>query len=313
MDKHHDYEPENAKEEFVTRDMKEILQHGDKQFRMGVYVTHVPNFSNLVLYSHWNEELEFLFIDKGCAQFYVGQEKIVVNSGDILIIPPNILHSCSRVSQGEIVFYAILVHYHFLSSFENDLIQSKYISSLFLQQRNYPQVITQEMDSELKVLPLLKEIAGAYQNKVPGYELKIKAMLFDILFRLETCVTDTKSTSHRSRRNHNSLPAIKLLAYVQENYTKRISLHDMAKQVNMNPSYFCRYVKKHFDLTPLDLLNQHRLSEAVNLLETTDKKIVEISHLTGFSNVNRFTETFKKVYGCTPTYYCSTIRNSKRK
>lgn len=307
MEEHEDYGSTDSNGGFVTKDLKERLQHGDKQFRVGVYKTHVPSFSNLVLYSHWNEELEFLFVDKGSAQFYVGQEKIIINSGDVLIIPPNMLHSANRVDQGEIVFYAVLVHYNFLSSFENDLIQSKYVSSLFLQQRHYPTVITKDMDSQLALLPLLQEITRVYLNKPAGYELKVKAMLFEILFRLEGFATDSKSAIGRPRGSHNSLLAIKLLAYIQGNYSQRISLHDMANQVSMNPSYFCRFVKKHFDLTPLELLNQHRLLEAVNLLETSDKKIVEISNLTGFSNVNRFTDTFKKVYGCTPTHYRSNL------
>ncbi|MFB5676232.1 helix-turn-helix domain-containing protein [Paenibacillus terreus] len=307
MKKHPDDGSTASNGAFVTRDLKEKLQHGNKHFRVGVYKTHVPGFRNLVLYSHWNEELEFLFMDKGSAQFYVGQEKIILNSGDVLIIPPNMLHSASRVDEGEIVFYAVLVHYNFLSSFENDLIQNKYVSSLFLQRRQYPLVMKKDSDTQSGLLPILREITQVYFDKPAGYELKIKAMLFEILFRMEGCVTDTELVPGRALGNHNSLLAIRFLSYIKENYSHRISLNDMAKQVNMNPSYFCRFVKKHFDLTPLELLNQHRLLEAVNLLETSDKKIVEISNLTGFSNVNRFTETFKKVYGCTPTQYRSTI------
>ncbi|WP_426332806.1 AraC family transcriptional regulator [Paenibacillus silvae] len=307
MKKHQGYESQDSNGKFVTKDLKEKIQHGDKQFRMSVYKTYVPSFSNLVLYSHWNEELEFLIIEEGSAQFYIGQEKIKISSGDVLIIPPNMLHSASRVDQGEIVFYAVLVHYNFLSSFENDIIQSKYVSSLFLQQRQYPSVIPKDKDSQMGLFSVLKEIIHVYWNKPAGYELKIKAMLFDILFRLEVCAKDIDTGMGRARGSHHSLLAIKLLAFIQENYSKRISLNDMANQVNMNPSYFCRFVKKQFDLTPLELLNQHRLLEAVNLLETSDKKVVEISNLTGFSNVNRFTETFKKAYGYTPTHYRNNI------
>lgn len=77
----------------------------------------------------------------------------------------------------------------------------------------------------------------------------------------------------------------------------------------MSPSYFCRFMKKQFDLTPLEFLNEYRISEAVGLMETTDKKIMEIAEMTGFSNVNRFTETFKKMYGCRPMDYRNSIRN----
>lgn len=302
------------REDFVSRDMKEKLQHGDKHFRMSVHMTRVPSVSHLVLYSHWHEELELLFLEKGTVQFYVGQDRMKVKSGEIVLIPPNMLHFATRLDREEIAFCAVLVHYNFLSSLENDHIQQQYISPLFLQRRKYPLLITQDMDSRIRLLPVLEEIRGIYEAKNTGYELLIKAKLFEIVSRLQCCVADPNPEPDAStgfaKRNHNSSLAIKILAYVQQNYYKRITLADMARQANMNPSYFCRFVKKQFDMSPMDFLNQYRLSEAITLMETTDKKITEISNLTGFRNVNRFTDTFKKFYGCTPLFYRNAIRNN---
>lgn len=292
-------------DEWVAGDMKEKLEHGDKFFRMSVHKTTIPPMSNLVLYSHWHEEAELLFIEKGSARFYVGQEQFTVSSGEVVLIPPHVLHSASRTCPGEIVFYAFLVHYNFLSSLSNDQIQQRYITPFFSGRRNYPMLVTQEMEAGMRLIPVLEEAREVYQEKNQGYELLIKARLLEVLYKLEKCAAEQPATSHAnlSRRNHSSVLAKKVIAYVQQNYSKPVTLSDMAQQVNMNPSYFCRFVKKQFDLSPMEFLNEYRIAEAVNLMETTDKKIIEIASQTGFSNVNRFTQIFKKYYGCTPACY----------
>lgn len=287
--------------------------HGSRQFRMSVHVTKLSSLNNLVLYSHWHEELELLFMIKGTAKFHVGQEKLVVQSGEAVFIQPNMLHSAIRVDQEEIIFCAVLVHFNFLSSLERDQIQQQFVSPLFLDNRRYPLLIGRELEEKLRLIPLLEEVRDLYQQEAHGYEMLIKARLFEVLYRLEKCAAEHPRAGlpGQSRGGNSSMLAKKTLAYVQQNYSKRITLSDMAQQVNMSTSYFCRFMKKQFDLSPMDFLNEYRISEAVSLLETTDKKIMEISGMTGFSNVNRFTEMFKKTYGCRPMDYRNRLRLSK--
>lgn len=71
---------------------------------MSAHMTKVHPMNNLVLYSHWHEELELLVMVKGSAKFHVGQEKFVVQSGEMVFIQPNLLHSAIRLQQEEIVF-----------------------------------------------------------------------------------------------------------------------------------------------------------------------------------------------------------------
>lgn len=292
----------------VSRDRKETLAHGSKQFRMSVHMTRVPARNKVVLYTHWHEELEFLFLVKGRALVHIGQEKITVNSGDVVFIPPNLLHSASRLDQEEIVFYAVLVHFHFLSSLENDRIQQDYLLPLFAPNGRYPLRITREMDGQRQLYNRLESICEIYRQEPPGYELLIKAWLLEAMYRMQTYAMPTDAAqATRSAMGSSSLVAKKVLAYVQQNYSKRISLADMAGHVNLSPAYFCRFMKKQFDLSPMDFLNEYRVGEAIRLMETTEKKMTEIAGLTGFCNINRFTEIFKKWQGCTPGHYRSAI------
>lgn len=296
----------------VSRDRKETLAHGSKQFRMSVHKTTVPARNKAVLYTHWHEELEFLFLVKGRALVHIGQEKLTVQSGDVVFIPPNLLHSASRLDHEEIVFYAVLVHFHFLSSLENDRIQQDYLMPLFEPNGHYPLLITREMDKQRQLYTRLESLCEIYRQEPPGYELLVKAWLLEAMYRMQTYALATDDApAIRPAIGASSLVAKKLLAFVQQNYSKRISLADMAGHVNLSPAYFCRLMKKQFDVSPMDFLNEYRVGEAIRLMETTEKKITEIAGLTGFSNINRFTEIFKKWQGCAPGHYRRTMMHQR--
>lgn len=290
---------------FVYKNMEEIYPHGSKDFRMSVHKTRIRPETDMVLYYHWHEELEFLSMAKGCAQFRVGSDCFTAKEGDVVLIKPNIPHSAFRKGQGEIVFYAVLVHFSFLSSLENDIIQKKYILPMFLQNQWYPNCITPEMNGEQSVFLNLKTIKNLYLLKKPGYELLVKSKLYEIFYQVNqfSKAGDEKESHPQSSAACNSSLVKNILAYIQQNYTKRITLNDMAKQANMNAAYFSRLFSKIFGLSPVKFLIQFRASEATRLIDTTDKKFTEIAFMTGFPNVNQFTETFKKLYGYTPMQY----------
>lgn len=191
--------------------MKEKLIHGSRQFRMSVHVTKLSSLNNLVLYSHWHEELELLFMIKGTAKFHVGQEKLVVQSGEAVFIQPNMLHSAIRVDQEEIIFCAVLVHFNFLSSLENDQIQQQYVFPLFLDNRRYPLLIGRELEEKLRLIPLLEEVRDLYQQETHGYEMLIKARLFEVLYRLEKCAAEHPQAglTGQSRGGNSSMLAKK--------------------------------------------------------------------------------------------------------
>lgn len=52
-----------------------------------------------------------------------------------------------------------------------------------------------------------------------------------------------------------------------------------------------------------EYVNTARLYNAVDMLKNTDKTIIDISHISGFSSVNSFNKIFKETYNCSPTEY----------
>ena len=88
--------------------------------------------------------------------------------------------------------------------------------------------------------------------------------------------------------------------YVNEHYTEKLSLKEVANQVGFSREYFCRFFKQHMGITFLRYLNEVRISHAGRILMNTDKSISEVMQKSGFTNQTIFNRLFKEIYGMTP-------------
>lgn len=64
-----------------------------------------------------------------------------------------------------------------------------------------------------------------------------------------------------------------------------------------------RCMKKYFGMTSTEYINTLRLDHAVDLLQSTDKKIVDIAYECGFESVPYFNKIFKKHFVVSPHHY----------
>lgn len=95
----------------------------------------------------------------------------------------------------------------------------------------------------------------------------------------------------------------KVMLFLDRNYDKRVSLKDAAALVALSPKYLSRLFKEKVGVGFNDYRLKARVEKAIQLLETTDYSIAEISYKLGYENPESFARLFAKVVGCTPTDY----------
>lgn len=93
------------------------------------------------------------------------------------------------------------------------------------------------------------------------------------------------------------------ILYIQNNFTKKITLKDIAKIANYSPNYFCSSFKKFTGVTFIDYLNELRFSYAKKLLLNTNHSASEIAERCGFNDFSYFMKTFKSRHGVTTKMY----------
>lgn len=131
----------------------------------------------------------------------------------------------------------------------------------------------------------------------PNRELMNAELLTRILTQLVS--------SHQNVLSDSSMPTylISLKELLDTNYAEHYTLDALADNFHINKYQICRDFKKHMNTSPLQYLNNIRLTHAMELLKATDLHIHEISWQVGFENTNHFIQLFKKKVGVTPTIY----------
>lgn len=99
-----------------------------------------------------------------------------------------------------------------------------------------------------------------------------------------------------------------VLSYIRENYENSdLCLHDIAKYVNVSPSYLSALFKKSTRLSISDTISATRIDAACQYLENSMFSLKEISEKCGYANQYYFSTSFKKKMGVSPSVY----RNEK--
>lgn len=99
--------------------------------------------------------------------------------------------------------------------------------------------------------------------------------------------------------NHKSKSIIAACNYIKSNYDKDISRDDVAKAVNLNPSYFSKFFKEQMDESFVAYLRRIRIETAISYLENTADSISTISAKVGYADSKYFSKLFYKHTGYT--------------
>lgn len=103
-------------------------------------------------------------------------------------------------------------------------------------------------------------------------------------------------------RNY-SRPVRRVLQFAQSNMLDKIRLQDLAERVGLSPSYLSRLIKRETGRSLSELVTSYRITESKFLLLHTDRTILEIAQMVGYTYQNHFTERFKVHTGTTPSQY----------
>ena len=152
------------------------------------------------------------------------------------------------------------------------------------------------------LLKLLETIDEEYTSKNSDYIEMISAKLTEFFVMLERKIHLEDVTYTKMNKS-----MIKVLDYIENNITEKITLSDMAKLSGMTDSSFSRHFNKVNGISFKKYLMTKKIEYAIHLLENTDKCVTDIAYECGFSSISGFYDTFKKVTGKTPNKISSLI------
>jgi len=100
--------------------------------------------------------------------------------------------------------------------------------------------------------------------------------------------------------------------YIQANYSKDITLEDMAAHTGFSIYYFSKLFKQQFQMNFVDYLTKVRIEKAKMMLQEGQASVKEVSSSVGYSEAGYFTRVFKKETGVPPSVYQKSAKMTKK-
>lgn len=91
--------------------------------------------------------------------------------------------------------------------------------------------------------------------------------------------------------------------YIQDNLEKPISLTELSYESALSKHHLYESFKMVYGKTPHQFINFLKLQKSKEYLKNGNLSVSEISDYLGFSNISVFSKVFKKMYGCSPSFY----------
>ena len=289
-------------------EQKESARHGETLFPMQKYITKL-DLAYPVVTTHWHEEAELTLITEGEGLYQIDLVDYEVKKGDILFVPPLLLHSVSlaQPQNEEMISETYVFHLNFLGGNSTDICSTRYFVPIMNHELILPCLITPKHPAYVSIQKIFRQIASLYHEEVSGYELALKGLFLQVIFLL----LQYSTKQAKNVLPEEGTPADKLknvLDYIEIHYAQTILVEELAKICCFSEYHFMRFFKKHMNMTSVEYVNNVRLEKAVELFEQGNTSILEVSLSVGFHNLSYFHRAFKNKYGMTPRSFIKELK-----
>ena len=163
--------------------------------------------------------------------------------------------------------------------------------------------------------------AGLAYNTKDDYELLQKGMMiYDALYAwakylqkeqhtqnpVEHLLLDVFNKFIKQKSSGKKMPGWvrELKEIIQDQVDASLTLTELSKSLNINPSYLSREFSKHFNnLSFGEYTRKLRIERSMELIKSNTHSLTEIAYLTGFSDQSHFTRIFKQHTGKNPSAF----------
>ena len=266
------------------------------------YVTYLDDSSIRIWYSdipwryetHDHSAVEILLTLEGMVTYTIEDKIYQVRKGEILIVPPDTLHSLS-MGEGS-------SRYLFL--FESDAIMAMRDLKAMASYFHKPFHLRDGSDAHVRIRELLLRAREAYEKR----EMMWNTMCYSCILRVyatlgQRYLSGIKPRTGDNMRNMDSEVINAVMTYINNHYREELSLEDVARFAGFSRYYFSRSFKRQTGYSFKDYLFQKRLQVAMDLLSRTNRSMRDVAIESGFGSVATFNRVFREKKGCTPTQY----------
>ena len=156
------------------------------------------------------------------------------------------------------------------------------------------------LENELEILTLLHKLIHFGIHPSENNKISSLSTFFKLLTKIDSLVRDTNKYKKIESYDYYIQ---KTDAIIKERCTKKLTLDDVAAELNISPVYLSTIYKKRTGISFTEKLLNTKMKKADELLINQNIPTARVAAILGFCNENYFRKKFKQFYGITVGEY----------
>ncbi len=256
---------------------------------------------------HYHPEYEINFIQNGSGvKRVVGDHIEEIEEVELVLVGPNLHHGWETHNCRSRRIHEITIQFH-NDLFEDSFLSRRVMLSIKDMLEKSIHGILFSNKTALEIGERLKKL-----SKLDGIDnfLEFLSILYDMSNSRNQRLLSTYTVDNFNFEEDDKMKTV--YDYVQQNFSEKISLDEVADLLSMSVVSFNRFIKKRTNKTFVNYLNDIRVGYASRWLIEKDLSIAEIAYKAGFNNIANFNRIFKSKKNTTPSQYREEFNGMKR-
>ncbi len=245
--------------------------------------------SDAIGFMHDHDYYEICMVTSGRIIHRTPRYIQTLDPGNIMLIRPHDRHCYDKADEDEYEMFNLVMKRDCLSAALSWLYRGAYMGMIDGAKEPLEHILSN------KQLYFLKEQLNELITL--GYnQPQLKSLL---VFLLVNCFTFERE------HEHSDIPSwiVTVVREMQQPTNLAKGLSQLNALSGRTPSYVSRVIKKHYGITPTELVNNMRIDYAMYLLKHTNKSVLDISLECGIDNLSHFYHLFAKRSEYSPARY----------
>ncbi len=248
---------------------------------------------------HHHAMIELSLIVKGRGIYKTNDKIYSIDEGDLFLYRPNEAHCITDIEEAGMELLNLHISPSYLYTAFPNALNSNYIKILtgnFLLRSNKLNDTLSKGELE-EIRAIMGKIYKEFTEKQSDYVTVTVGYICNIFIKIAR-IYDDAPLLKKEQQNYQKI--VSAISYINERFNEGITLEEVAAQVGYSRCYFSHIFNKCMGMSVWEYICIKRIEEALSLIKTTDKNILDIAVECGFNNTANFNKIFKKYTNLSP-------------
>lgn len=292
---------------FMLTEQKQSIIHSIERITPtpGVRVTCLPQIKVAWSDEHGARrpvlyEPSIIIVLQGSKRVYRGDRILSYDADNYFVSAIPLPLECETLGSKETPLYAMCVRIE-LSILRELVVKMKKPRRERLSEVSYATPLTEDLLGPVeRLMSIVAAASGGSETALCDLQILSDSLLREIYYRALQGPHSGALFALAARHNQVS-DMSSVIDLIHENYSRDISIEEMAASLNMSSTAFFQHFKELTSSSPLQYLKSLRLHKAKLFMVADGLNASEAAEKVGYKSLSQFSREFKRMFGKTPT------------